>query len=239
MKRLELPAVGPKPAARTPARVSVAIPLTDAARLLPVAELDLTVRAETLRGNVEGSYLAVGVDAHAVPANAFNRGAIVLLARAIVVVEAIEAERGNHADAGVRVSPQGTAVAAGLGVPARKVADGDTVAGGNVGARLARLDVVELVAVLHEVWLDGAGCMDAVARVGGRGLPPNDGGAGVRVGPEARTGTADPGVPGGELLLGDAVGGGDGGAVLALLDKVEPVAVVYHVRLNWQRCLDA
>ncbi len=45
MQRLELPTVGPEPAALSPAGVTVAVPLSRAVGLLPVADLDLAVGA--------------------------------------------------------------------------------------------------------------------------------------------------------------------------------------------------
>lgn len=59
----------------------------------------------------------------------------------------------DHRHAGVRIGPQAAAVAAGIGVPLQELRERDAVGGSYGRAGLARLNQVELIAVLDEFGL--------------------------------------------------------------------------------------
>lgn len=68
MQRFELVAVSPQAVARLGAHVAIAVPVTQAAWVLPVADLQLPARAHLQFIRPDGSGLAVGVDTEAVVA---------------------------------------------------------------------------------------------------------------------------------------------------------------------------
>ena len=144
---------------------------------------------------------------------------------------------GTAYDAGAEVVSQPHAGAGGsayTSVPFREVGDRNTGVRGNGAARIARLDQVPAVAVVHHALLDGLRRgVRVIRRRRLRGGPANDAGADVVVDPDARARSAtNLSVPGSELGDSDALLGSDGGACVAALHLVEAVAVVHHARLG-------
>lgn len=63
MQRLELPAITPKLTAGSAVGISITEPLATAVGALPVADLNLAIGTSACSVNLEGSHVAVGVDA--------------------------------------------------------------------------------------------------------------------------------------------------------------------------------
>ena len=98
----KLPAIRPEGAAGITARIAVAEPFALAAGLLPVADLDLAIRAVACSSNVERRDLAVGIEANAVLIH-HHISAAVAVTSAVVVVSGFDVERdGGRCGGGAR-----------------------------------------------------------------------------------------------------------------------------------------
>ena len=172
--------------------------------------------------------------------------------RDFVVLVAVLGDRGldggrEHADAHVVVDLEVGACAVDGRVPAVEVGQVEPpVVGDGLARRRRGPHLVVLVAVASHRGLDGRGKIGG-GRGSGRGAGGGGGSDGVAdnayahidVGPKTGAVRLDGWVPREQLCQGDAVLGQDGVAALALLYKVEDVAVGYHAGLDWGWGLDS
>lgn len=112
----------------------------------------------------------------------------------------------------------------------------------------SRANELELIAVRDHAFLRGCRCGNSVSRLrrgcGARrgrctGSHANSCNIDIGIKPEAAAVGADRGLVVTELRLREIVGGGNGGAGVALLDEVEFVAVGDHLGLGWRGRSDA
>lgn len=87
---MEIPTVRPQSAASTPASVAIAIPVSSAIGILPIADSNLAVRAASNGWNFEATDTAVRVDTDTIPL--LDVKIVVYTASAIGVVVSLDAK---------------------------------------------------------------------------------------------------------------------------------------------------
>lgn len=147
MQRLEFPAFSPHLVTCVSTGVAtIPEPLPRAARLLPVADLYLAIRASALLNRFNRPYLTISVNTRAIRLY-LNGFRIVCIPSAISMIVGSKSKGREGVNAGVCLCPQPLTVISSIRIPFQKVVQRNSIMSNNISTRVAAVDPLEAATI--------------------------------------------------------------------------------------------